>query len=80
MSVARSSQSILGTLVPPPDYPALTRSRSVETDGSGKIVPVLYMRAGGHVDEHVLAPNPFHAFDGPEQRAELEARLKPLLR
>jgi hypothetical protein len=38
------------------------------------------MRAGGHVDEHVLAPNPFHAFDGPEQRAELEARLKPLLR
>jgi hypothetical protein len=56
------------------------RASAFETDGSGKIVPVLYVRAGGHVDEHVLAPNPLHAFDGPEQRAELEARLKPLLR
>ena len=52
---------------------------SVETDGEGQIVPVLYVRAGGRVDEHVLAPNPLHAFDGPEQRAELEARLRPLL-
>jgi hypothetical protein len=52
---------------------------SVETDGQGTIVPVLYVRAGGHVDEHVLAPNPLHVFDGPEQRDELEARLKPLV-
>jgi thioredoxin reductase len=53
---------------------------SVETDGEGTIVPVLYIRAGGHIDEHVLPPNPLHAFDGPEQQDELAARLKPLLR
>jgi thioredoxin reductase len=53
---------------------------SVETDGEGTIVPVVYVRTGGRVDEHVLAPNPLHAFDGAEQRDELVARLKPLLR
>jgi thioredoxin reductase len=53
---------------------------SIETDADGRIVPVLYVRSGGHVNEHVLAPHPLHEFDGAEHRAELEARLKPLLR
>ena len=52
---------------------------SVETDADGKIVPVLYVRSGGHIAEHVLAPHPLHEFDGTAQRTELEARLKPLL-
>jgi thioredoxin reductase len=53
---------------------------AVEVDGGGKIVPVLYLRRKGRVDEHLLAAHPLHAFDGTEQRAELEARLQPLLR
>jgi hypothetical protein len=53
---------------------------SIETDADGKIVPVLYVRSGGRVEEHVLAPHPLHEFDGADNRAELEARLKPLLR
>jgi hypothetical protein len=51
----------------------------VETNADGKIVPVLYVRTGGRVDEHVLAPHPLHEFDGAEHQAELEGRLKPLL-
>ncbi|HEX6680220.1 MAG TPA: NAD(P)-binding domain-containing protein [Gaiellaceae bacterium] len=53
---------------------------SVETNADGKIVPVLYVRSNGRVDEHVLAPHPLHEFDGADHRAELEGRLKPLLR
>jgi thioredoxin reductase len=53
---------------------------SIETDGDGRIVPVLYVRNGGRLDEHVLASHPLHDFDGAEHRAELEGRLKPLLR
>ena len=52
---------------------------SVETDADGRIVPVLYVRSGGRLDEHVLAPHPLHDFDGAEHQAELEGRLKPLL-
>jgi hypothetical protein len=53
---------------------------SVETNADGKIVPVLYVRSGGRIDEHVLAPHPLHEFDGADHRAELAGRLKPLLR
>jgi thioredoxin reductase len=53
---------------------------AVEVNGDGKIVPVLYVRRNGRVEEHLLAPHPLHAFDGADHRAELEARLKPLLR
>src|SRR5262249_17441186 len=53
---------------------------SIETDADGRIVPVLYVRSGGRVDEHVLAPHPLHDFEGAEHRAELEGRMKPLLR
>jgi thioredoxin reductase len=52
---------------------------SVELDADGKIVPVLYVRESGRIEEHPLAPHPLNAFEGPEHRAELEARLKPLL-
>ncbi len=53
---------------------------AVEIDGGGKIVPVLYVRRSGRVDEHLLASHPLHAFDGNEHRTELEARVEPLLR
>lgn len=52
---------------------------AVEVDADGKIVPVLYVRRRGRVHEHPLAPHPLHAFDGPEQEAELTSRLQPLL-
>jgi thioredoxin reductase len=53
---------------------------AVEVDADGKIVPVLYLRRRGRIHEHPLAPHPLNAFDGPEQQAELEALLKPVLR
>ncbi len=53
---------------------------AVEVDADGKIVPVLYVRRAGRVDEHPLAPHPLHAFDSAEQEAELASRLQPLLR
>jgi thioredoxin reductase len=52
---------------------------AVEVDAGGKIVPVLYVRRKGRVDEYLLAGHPLHAFDGDEHRAELEARVEPLL-
>jgi thioredoxin reductase len=52
---------------------------SVEVDAAGRVVPALYLRRGGRVDEHVLEPHPLHDFDGRVHRAELEARLRPLL-
>jgi thioredoxin reductase len=61
---------------PGPDAVAV----SVEVDAGGQITPVLYVRANGRVEEHTLSAHPLHAFDGREQRAELETRLQPLLR
>jgi len=52
---------------------------AVEYDVNGAIVPTLYVRRGGRLAEHVLPPHPLHAFDGAEYRAELGARLDPLL-
>jgi thioredoxin reductase len=53
---------------------------AIEVDREGTIVPVIYVRRGGRVEEHVLPTHPLREFDGPEQRRELEARLKPILR
>jgi hypothetical protein len=52
---------------------------AVEVDGEGRIVPVVYVRQNGSVEEHLLEPHPLHAFGDPERRAELEARLRPLI-
>jgi thioredoxin reductase len=52
---------------------------AVEYDTDGKIVPVVYIRRSGKLAEHVLAPNPLHAFDTDEHRTELAARVTPLL-
>ena len=42
-------------------------------------MPVVYVRRGGRIAEHVLPPHPLYAFDSEEHRRELEARLRPLL-
>jgi thioredoxin reductase len=52
---------------------------AIELDAHATIVPVVYVRRGGRIDEHVLPPHPLYAFDSEEHRRELEARLRPLL-
>jgi thioredoxin reductase len=49
---------------------------TVEVDSEGTIVPVVYRRRDGHVDEHVLPPNPLRRFDTPEHRSALESALR----
>ena len=52
---------------------------AVEYDAGGAIVPVVYARHRGRLSEHTLPPHPMHAFDTDAHRAELAARLAPLL-
>jgi hypothetical protein len=52
---------------------------AVEHDAGGAIVPALYVRRNGRLAEHVFPPHPLYAFDGGDYRAELGARLDPLL-
>jgi hypothetical protein len=52
---------------------------AVETDDTGDIHPAVYLRRGGHVDEHLLAGDPLLRFDGSEQRAQLASILKGAL-
>jgi hypothetical protein len=53
---------------------------AIELDAQATIVPVVYLRRGGRVAEHVLPPHPLYAFDGDEYRRELEARLLTVAR
>jgi thioredoxin reductase len=53
---------------------------AVEVAADGSIVPVVYLRRDGSVEEHALPTHPLREFDGPEQRTELERLLKPFLR
>jgi thioredoxin reductase len=52
---------------------------AVEYDADGTIIPVVYVRRGGHLVEHSLPPNPLHTFDTDEHRQQLAACLAPLL-
>ena len=53
---------------------------AVEVAADGAIVPVVYLRQNGRVDEDVLPVHPLREFDGAEQHAALEAVLRPFLR
>ena len=53
---------------------------AVEVAADGAIVPVVYLRQNGRVEEHALPVHPLREFNGPEQGAALEAVLRPLLR
>jgi thioredoxin reductase len=57
------------------DGPAEGLAISVELDPRGTIHPVLYIRRGGSVAEHALAPHPLHDFTGDEYATELRDRL-----
>ena len=52
---------------------------SVEYAADGTIIPVLYVREGGRVAEHLLPPHPLHAFGTDEHRRQLEAGVARLL-
>jgi thioredoxin reductase len=52
---------------------------AIEMNPRAVIHPALYVRRGGRVTEHELAPHPVHAYDGADYRRELEAIVKRLL-
>jgi thioredoxin reductase len=52
---------------------------AVEYDADGTIIPVVYVRRGGHLVEHALPPHPLHMFDTDEHRRQLAESLAPLL-
>jgi hypothetical protein len=52
---------------------------AVEYDADGTIIPVVYLRRGGHLVEHSLPPHPLHTFGTDEHRQQLAACLGPLL-
>ena len=51
---------------------------AVEYDADGTIIPVVYVRRGGHLLEHALPPHPLHMFDTEEHRQQLATSLAPL--
>lgn len=51
---------------------------SVEADGTGAIYPVLYVRRGGQVTEHMLPPHPAYDFGTVEHRQGVAAALARL--
>ena len=48
---------------------------TVEYAADGTILPVVYLRRGGHLTEHALPPHPLHAFDTGEHRRQLAELL-----
>jgi hypothetical protein len=52
---------------------------AIEYDADGTIIPVVYVRRGGHLVEHALPPHPLHTFDTDEHRRQLAECLAPLL-
>jgi thioredoxin reductase len=52
---------------------------AVEYDADGTIIPVVYTRRGGRLEEQGLPPHPLHTFGTDEHREQLAACLAPLL-
>ena len=52
---------------------------TLESNGQGNPYPVIYVRAGGSVVEHALAPDPLLEFTARDYQAELRSLLEPVL-
>ncbi|MFL5945369.1 MAG: NAD(P)-binding domain-containing protein [Gaiellaceae bacterium] len=52
---------------------------AVEYQADGTIIPVVYLRRDGHLEEHALPRHPLHAFGTDEHREQVAACLAPLL-
>jgi thioredoxin reductase len=50
---------------------------AIEYDADGGIIPVVYVRRGGRLQEHSLPRHPMHTFLTDEHRQELAAQLTP---
>jgi len=48
---------------------------AVEMDEAGRTYPAVYIRRGGEIGEHLLAPHLLNDFRGPEHERELRALL-----
>jgi thioredoxin reductase len=51
---------------------------SVEVDERGAIIPTVYLRRGGEISEHPLAPHPLHEYSGDAYSTELDQVLRRL--
>jgi hypothetical protein len=49
---------------------------SVEVDEAGTIIPTLYLRRRGEINEHQFEPHPLHRYDSEPYRAELSALIR----
>jgi hypothetical protein len=52
---------------------------TLESNGQGNPYPVIYVRRGGSIAEHALAPDPLLDFTGREYQEELGSLLEPVL-
>jgi thioredoxin reductase len=52
---------------------------TLETDGTGAVYPVIYLRRSGAVSEHPIDPHPLLDYRTAEARQALEAILHPIL-
>jgi hypothetical protein len=51
---------------------------TIEANAEGAVYPVLYMRRGGRVEEHVLPGHPLHDFETAEHRRAMASLLADL--
>jgi thioredoxin reductase len=51
---------------------------SIEVDERGAIIPTVYLRSGGEISEHSLAPHPLHEYFGDAYSTELDQVLRHL--
>ena len=51
---------------------------TLEFDDEERICPVLYVRSGGELREHMLPRHPLRRYDGPEYRDAIAGALSPL--
>ncbi len=58
-----------------PDAVAVT----LETDGTGAVYPVIYLRRDGAISEHAIDADPLLNYRTPAARAALDAILAPVL-
>jgi len=52
---------------------------TLETDGTGAVYPVIYLRRGGAVSEHAIDPHPLLDYRTEQARRDLDSILAPIL-
>ena len=52
---------------------------TLETDGTGAVYPVIYLRRSGAITEHTIDPDPLLDYRTDSARAALDSILAPVL-